>query len=158
NAADLGGAAILENVCSYTSNNGVDPNGICKDCVVQGGLFRIIKHAVDANGNTVPAGSPPMFDFTLTSCSPNLNASVLGSDQALVPLANGTYSIAENLPGSWAFDSVSCIDNFGNSVGTAGNASISGVTLTSGLVVICTFNNHEVIGASLHITKTPNVS
>jgi len=78
----------LVNVCSHTSNDGVDPNGTCKDCVVQGATIVINKTAYDYNNNLIPSGSPFEFSFNVSGSSTG-SASVLGSGTTQLSFASG---------------------------------------------------------------------
>ncbi len=144
NVADFPtGSGVLSNVCSYTSNDGVDPNGVCKDCVNQGAQIRITKLATDKNGALVPAGSAPSFDFMVSSSGGVKSAGILGSGTAQVAVATGTYSVSENLPQDWSFSSATCTNNSGTPVGTPTSSGLSNITLSSGEAALCTFSNIE---------------
>lgn len=159
NPADIGAGAVLVNACSYTSNDGVDPNGTCKDCVVQGGTIRINKTATDYNGQIVPAGAPFQFQFQVTGSATG-SGSVLGSGTTLMPFPSGTYNVFENPPADWVPQGASCVSSGGNTEGVGTNNSVSGIGLTSGEVVVCSFSNlqNPPANPSLSIDKTANVS
>ncbi|HMO02544.1 MAG TPA: DUF11 domain-containing protein [Oligoflexia bacterium] len=164
NKTDVGGAPVLINTCSHTSNDVSSPNGTCVTCIFESGSIRIEKTAYDYNGNLVPAGSAPVFQFQITGDA-TVNTSVLGSGTTTVGFSSSgatprTYNVFESVPVDWTATGASCVSSFGNTEGTNTNNSVSGIQLTPGEAVVCSFTNqqNDPAAPSLHIEKSANTT
>lgn len=139
----------LLNVCSYPSG---EPNSNPFDCVITpgAGYLRIQKA-------TSPA-TTANFGFTLSPG--NVPFNVPGDDglggpgsSALIPVnASGTYALTETVPGGWTLTGASCSPSTGSFNGT--NA-ITGISVTEGQTVTCTFQNSLPPGITVTKTASP---
>jgi hypothetical protein len=134
-----GASARLLNVCSYPSGS---PNSNPFDCVVTPGAgYLVIEKATNPS-------SGQGFDFTVSPAPLGGGGSTftVGGDDdsggpgssALIAVAPGSYSITETAVDNWTLMSASCDDGSGTFNGT--NA-VSGVAVSAGETVTCTFTN-----------------
>jgi hypothetical protein len=142
--------AKLVNLCSYPSaGNGGNNNPF--DCIVPpggNGFLQVNKNAPTADNSTA-------FTFNFTGGSTS-TYKVSGSTNPPwttggIPVPIGTYSISETaIPSGWSFGSASCT-NGGTDSGTP---AVSGIAVTVGAAITCTFNNNSIP----HLTLQDTVS
>jgi uncharacterized repeat protein (TIGR01451 family) len=142
----------LVNVCSYPSaGNGGNNNPF--DCVVNpgGGFLKIVKNATGADATTTS------FPFTVDPGT--ISKSITGSgDTGAFSVPIGTaYSVAESVPSNWNLSSASCTLEGGGSTGSLSGSTLSSVTVQSGKITTCTFNDTEN-NPALSIEKTATES
>jgi uncharacterized repeat protein (TIGR01451 family) len=138
----------LVNVCSYPSaGNGGNNNPF--DCIVNpgGGFLKIVKVASGADASTTA------FPFTVNPGS--ISKSITGSGDTgsfTVPIGTA-YSVAETVPSNWSLTGASCKLEDGTTVtGSLSGNTVSGITVQSGKLTTCTFNDTEN-NPHLSITK-----
>jgi hypothetical protein len=138
----------LLNVCSFPSGS---PNSNNFDCVVTpgSGFIQIKK-------NTTPQNSSQTFNFTLSPASAGgttafsiVDNSTNDETTSLIPVAPGTYSIAEIVPTGWALTNATCTG------GTSTANPITGITVGVGETKVCTFTNTQSGGITIVKDATP---
>ena len=149
----LSGSPTLVNVCSYPSaGNGGNNNPF--DCIVNpgGGFLKIVKNASGADASSTT--------FTFGVNPGSLTKTIVGSGTTGgFPLEDGSaYTVAETALPNWALASASCTLEGGGSANTgqSGN-TLTGITVQSGKITTCTFNNTEN-NPVLSLTKTDNLN
>ena len=156
----LPAGANLVNVCSYPSaGNGGNNNPF--DCITTpgSGFLKIVKN--------VAGGTTQSFDFTVAPAPPSPEASTYtlsptaaksGTDDtgSFAALLTSSESVTESIPTGWSLSSASCaIEGVAGTSGSANltTGAITGITIASGKVTTCTFNDAP-IQPKLTVTKT----
>ncbi len=150
----------LVNVCSYPSaGNGGNNNPF--DCITSpgGGFVTIVKNV--AGGTTQSFGftvapAPPAPEPATYTLSPTAAKSGTDTTGPIGALIATNESVTETIPSGWTLSSASCsIEGVSGTTGTANTTTgaITGITVASGKVTTCTFNDAPVL-PKLTITKT----
>ena len=144
----------LLNVCSFPSGS---PNSNPFDCVVTPASgFLVIAKA------TTPINSNSYFGFRLRNSANDATVTATngydefavqgGATSAAIPMAPGTYAIAELLPTDWAQDSVVCARNGTTIAGTISGTTRLNVPIVQGQTTTCTFYNTLSASATVMFT------
>ncbi|KXK09405.1 MAG: Serine-aspartate repeat-containing protein F precursor [Microgenomates bacterium OLB23] len=102
---------------------------------VNQGQLKVVKNTVGDNGT---------FDFIVSGPSastPQITTSGNTGTTGFVSVNTGSYDISETVPTNWQFDSASCVNGQGQSLGTPTGSSVQDVTVGPNDQVTCTFNN-----------------
>jgi cysteine-rich repeat protein len=111
----------------------------------------VLKGSILVDKATDPTGSSQLFSFSLTGTNVNQSFDLADattpydSGALSVTSLNGTYNVAETVPGDWDLESSSCDDD----------SPPNAVDLSPGEVVTCTFNNRLKDG-TIRVDKVTN--
>ena len=144
----LQAGAVLVNVCSFPSAaNGGNNNPF--DCIVNpgGGFLKIVKNASGSNASSTT------FNFTVNPGSISKSITGSGDTGAFTMPLGSSYSVAETVPSGWSLTGASCVKEGGGSTGSLSGSTVSSITVESGKVTTCTFNDLQD-NPHLAITKS----
>ena len=138
------GKQHLVNVCSYPSGVGSDAG----DCINSaGGGYLVIKKEVTVGDNNTD------FSFTVSPVPQGQQSSykITGTNQTKpigLTIGTGTESVTETALSNWKLDDAFCTTADGSSTGSKNSnpfTGITGITINSGEVTTCTFQNKQLV-------------
>jgi uncharacterized repeat protein (TIGR01451 family) len=151
NLADINSGQVT-NICSYPSGQ---PTSDPSDCVFQPNTTAFLEIVKTAGGDTTTP-----FNFSLSPAARDGSSSFTvngGETSSLIRITSGTsYQLSEvNLPSGWQLNTAQCTVN-GQNVGTfqSSSNSISGINLSTGQTVTCTFSNSLQPGKIIVVKQT----